>query len=149
MAANLSQTFPLTPNIGYSRISIANVARDGSGTASGVGGTAANIYTTYTPGANGDIVLRFTVTDSDPTSSSTSLAQVVRFFIKPTGVTASLYKELLMPAVAGTTGALSGTINYTIPGGIYVPTGSTIVTTATLATATTGQVDVVIEGISY
>ena len=139
MAANTQQIFPLTPNIGKARISAANTARDGSGS---------NVTQVYTAGGNGDILFRFTVTESDATASSTSVAQVIRFFVYD-GTNYRLYKELLMPSVAGTTSALSGTVNYQIPGGMYLPSGSFIYATATLASGTTGQVDIVIEGESY
>ncbi len=232
MAANTSAIYPLTPNVGHTRLTIPNVARDGSG--SGLGKA-------YVAGANGDIVFRITATESDPASSSTSVAQVVRVFINdttnsnttlatvaitgtagqfsfvaagsqsltigdqitisgtlggtgtitgysnpttyfviasngtstftlsttangsgvvttagtPTGLTYTiqpvyrLYVELLMPSTAGTTTAKGGTINYTIPNGLFLPANWVIYCTATLASATTGQVDVEIEGMSY
>lgn len=139
MPANTNQVYPLTPNVGAARISAANTARDGSGS---------NISTVYTAGANGDIVYRITVTDSDATASSTSVAQVIRIWIHD-GTNFRLYQEMLMPSTAGTTSAKTGTISYTIPGGLYLNAAYTIRAAASLGSATTGQVDVVIEGNSF
>lgn len=231
MAVNTSQIYGLTPNVGYTRISAANVARDGSGI----------LNRCYTAGVNGDLVNRITVTEADATSSSTSVAQVIRIFTydgtnsnttvgtvaitgtagqfsfvasagqslsvgnqitisgtlggtgtisgyanpttyfvvstngsttftlsttaggagvtttagTPTGLTYTiqpiyrLYVELLMPSTAGTTTAKSGTINYTIPGMMWLDANWGMYATATLGSTTTGQVDVMVEGISY
>lgn len=231
MAANTTQPYPITPNVGYVRLSAANTARDGSGS---------NLGKCYTTGVNGDIIYRITATESDATSSSTSVAQVIRVFLNdnnqsaqtlsgvtitgtagqfactattyplsvgdqitisgtyggtgsitgysnpttyfvvatngsttftlstttggsgvvttagtPTGLTYTiqtiyrLYVELLMPSVAGTTAAKGGTINYIIPGGMYLPANWGMYCTATLGSTTTGQVDVVVEGYSF
>ena len=139
MAANTSQIYPLTPNVGKARISAANTARDGSGS---------NISTVYTAGANGDIIFRITCTESDATASSTSVAQVIRIWIHD-GSSYFLYQEMLMPSTAGTTTAKTGTISYTIPNGLYLNAAYTIRAAATLGSTTTGQVDCVIEGFSY
>lgn len=139
MTAFNPQTGTIVPNVGTGRITAANTARDGSGS---------NIVTVYTAGANGDMVFRITCTESDATSSSTSVAQVIRVWIHD-GTNFRLYVELLMPSTAGTTTAKSGTINYTIPGGLWLNNAYTIRVAGTLGSTTTGQVDVVIEGISY
>lgn len=66
MAANLQPIFPLTPVIKFGTVSLANTAKDGTGT----------VVTVFTAGANGSRLDTIKVR-----SLGTNVATVIRFFL--------------------------------------------------------------------
>ena len=87
MAANTTPIFATTPRSNAAAISVANTARDGSGT----------VVTIATAGSNGSIfdVVRVVAT-------GTTTAGVVRIFIHD-GTNYFLYKEILVTAITPST----------------------------------------------
>lgn len=96
MAANTTPIFTLTPVIGRVRISTANTARDGSGSAG----------TVVTGGTNGTRIDRIVIT-----ATGTTTAGMVRLFIND-GTNIRAWKEVVVTAI--TVGASTAAFNSTI-----------------------------------
>ena len=87
MAANIAPIFVSAPNNQLGQVTVANTARDGSGTT----------VTVWTPGANGSVLSKVIIE-----VPGTSVVDVIRLFWSD-GVNARLYQELLVTAITPST----------------------------------------------
>lgn len=125
MPANTKPLFPLTPVIGWARLTSANTATDGTGTVS----------TLVTAGANGQRVDTLICR-----AGGTNIASVLRIFINngSTNATAAnntLYKEIALPATTADNADEIGP-EIEVPLDISLPAGYKI--NACLGTAVAG-----------
>jgi hypothetical protein len=111
MPANTSPIFPVTPQIGWTTLTTANTATDGTG-------TVATIFTATTDGSRVDYL--------QCTSRGTNVATLLRVFLNngSTNATATnnaLFAELVLPATTASNTADSGA--YQIPLNMSLPNG--------------------------
>lgn len=136
MAANLNSIFPLTPKIQWAKALTGNTATDGTGTS----------VTVFTAGANG---ARLDMVTVQPLG--TNVASVLRLYIN-NGATAgtatnnSMFMEINLPAttISQTASAL---YPITMPLGIVLPAGYTVL--ATVGTSIAAGVQISIMGGDY
>lgn len=134
--ANAPQ-FVASANIGAVRTSAANTASDGSGT------LGTDIYTLVTAGASGTRVDRVTVINSQTTLAA-SAGLVVRFFIYD-GTSSRLIEEVAVPVATRSATAVGARASVYFPGGLFIPSGSTLRTCASVFAAAS-QCDIVAYG---
>ena len=96
MSASLAPIFVATPNVQQSQVTVANTARDGTGTT----------VTAWTPGANGSILSKVIIE-----VPSTSLVDVIRLFWFD-GTNTFLYDELLVTAITPSTTVAAFRLEY-------------------------------------
>lgn len=139
MAANTTPIFPLTPNIGFARLSAANTARDGSG----------SITTVFTAGANGSRVDQIIWTSAQATAAANS-AMVGRIFVTDTsGTNPRLIGELAISAVTASNTAIGAQQIYTFVGGLVLASGQLIKVCQSVYASAADQMDVIAKGADY
>lgn len=114
MTMNTSPVFTLTPNIGWSTITSANTALDGTGT----------VATCFTAGANGGLVNTLIVKSN--TTTATSAAGTLRLFINNGSTNATATNNTLIREYTLTTVTASNTastLNWEFPLNLQLPAG--------------------------
>lgn len=150
MPANTTPLFVLTPNIGKTTVTAANVATDGSGT------IGTNIFLAFTAGANGSRVESITITNAVATATTSAATRISCYYSTVTsGVTTSSNTYILNETTlaAGTARSATNTgVTATIsfPGGLLMPSGTTIlITSSNWTAAANDNLAVVVRGGDY
>lgn len=129
--------FVATANIGAVRPTAANTASDGSGT------LGTDIFALVTAGANGTRVDRISITNSQATAAA-STALVARFFLHD-GTNTRLIEEVAVPSATRSSSAVGAKAAVYFPGGLFIPSGSSIRCCVSVFAAAS-QVDIVAFG---
>lgn len=130
MAANTTPIFPNVPNAQQTQISVANTARDGTGTAPVV----------WTPGTNGSLLSKIVV----QCPITPIVADMVRLFWND-GTNKRLYKEILVAALTPSNTVAVAPIEFIPDTPEVYPTGWTL-----LAATNVGQItNVLVIGSNY
>lgn len=132
----LNPQFTSVPNVGLSRLSQANTARDGSGV----------LTTSFTAGASGSRVDFVTFT-SATAAVGTPSAKVCRVFLTDTsGLNPRLISEVTMAATASSNTAIGATSTITFTNGLVIAAGQLLQTTISVYAGTQDQTDVLVRG---
>jgi len=131
MAVN--PNFTLNPRATGSRISAANVARDGSGT----------LVTSFTAGASGSRLDFITFTSAQATAAASSL-RIMRVFLTDTsGLNPRLISEVSLPAVTASNTAIGATATITFTNGLVIAAGQLVQTTQSVYAGVQDQTDAI------
>lgn len=139
MAVNTTPIFPLTPVIGYARLTAANTARDGSG----------SLSTLVTGDTDGTRVDYITFTSAQATAAANS-AMVGRVFITDNaGSNPRLLSEIAISAVTASNTAIGATQTITFAGGLIIPSGVVLKVAISVYAGAQDQVDVIARAADY
>lgn len=137
MPANQNPIFTLTPDIGFARLSLANTARDGSGTVS----------TVFTAQSNGSRVDTVTWTSATLAVGVASSAMVGRIFITNTsGTNPRLIGEVAIPTITPSSSSIGATVTFYFPGGLYLANGQLVQVSQSVYAGVQDQMDVIARG---
>jgi len=145
MAGNMYPLIEIEANVGFARPGGYNTASDGSTP----GGETA-ISTLFTPGANGSIVYRILVHNSQIVVN-VSGAMVVRFFVTDdAGQNPRLWREYTLPSAIRSTIVVGAALEITLPGrGLFLLSGQLLKCCQSVYAGVQDMVDFVAEGADF
>lgn len=142
MPANTTPIFGLTAQTTRASITAVNNTRDLS--------VYTNAKLIFTGGANGSRLERITASHVSADAGSASGTGIFRIYTSTSstaGTDAALYKEIAYTTTTASSTVLGASLQFTIPGGLFIPSGTYVHATITVLTG--GSFQVLAEGYDY
>jgi hypothetical protein len=142
MPANFQPIFGLTAQTGRASITAVNNTRDLS--------TYTNAQLVFTGGPFGSRLERITASHVSADAGSASGTGIFRIYTSTSssaGTNAALYKEIAYTTTSASATVLGTTLQFTIPGGLFIPSGTYVHVALTVLTG--GSFQVLAEGYDY
>ena len=142
MPVNTTPIFGLTAQTGRASITAVNNTRDLS--------VYTNAQLVFTGGADGSRLERITASHVSPDAGSASGTGIFRIYTSTSsssGTGAVLYKEIAYTTTSASATVLGTTLQFTIPGGLFIPSGTFVHVALTVLTG--GSFQVLAEGYNY
>jgi len=139
MAQNTNPIFGLVPKIGRARLTGASTTSDASSTT--------NLATLLTAGSNGSRIEEVRVHNSQATVALSS-SMVIRLWTYD-GTNYTLLDEQAMPSATRSTTVIGAYIVFSYPGGLLIPSGTSLVVGQSVYNSAADQNDVIARATDY